>query len=235
VRVPHRAVVAFLAAMAERPGLDADARLCAVTTLSFDIAVLELWLPLAVGAEIVLASRDEATDGHALRALLEQHHVTHLQATPATWRMLVASGWRGGPRFTALCGGEALPAELAEALLERTGALWNMYGPTETTVWSTCARIEPGQGDVSIGTPIAGTQVWIVDDALRPVPIGVPGEIVIGGVGVALGYHQRPGAHRRALRARHDRLGTDALPAPAISVAGAPTARSRTSVAPTSR
>ena len=192
VRVPHRAVVAFLAAMAERPGLDADARLCAVTTLSFDIAVLELWLPLAVGAEIVLASRDEATDGHGLRALVEQHHVTHLQATPATWRMLVASGWRGGPRFTALCGGEALPAELAEALLERTGALWNMYGPTETTVWSTCARIEPGQGDVSIGTPIAGTQVWIVDDALRPVPIGVPGEIVIGGVGVALGYHQRP-------------------------------------------
>ncbi|MBK7077003.1 MAG: amino acid adenylation domain-containing protein [Myxococcales bacterium] len=192
VRVPHRAVTNFLASMTQRPGLTAADRLCAVTTLSFDIAVLELWLPLAVGAEIVLATRDQATDGHALKALLDEARATIMQATPATWRMLVESGWRGGPGFTALCGGEALPAELAEALLERTGALWNMYGPTETTVWSTCAHIKPGQGDISIGAPIANTSVWILDDAGQPVPIGVPGELCIGGAGVALGYHHRP-------------------------------------------
>ncbi|MEZ4403025.1 MAG: amino acid adenylation domain-containing protein [Kofleriaceae bacterium] len=192
VVIPHRAVVAFLTAMAARPGLTEADRLCAVTTLSFDIAVLELWLPLAVGAEIILASRDQATDGHALAGLLEAHRATVMQATPATWRMLVVAGWRGGPGFTALCGGEALPVELAEALLERTDALWNMYGPTETTVWSTCARITAGQGDVTIGTPIAGTTVDVLDRHGRPVPIGVPGELVIGGAGVALGYHHRP-------------------------------------------
>jgi amino acid adenylation domain-containing protein len=192
VAVPHRAVTNFLASMTARPGLTATDRLCAVTTLSFDIAVLELWLPLAVGAEIVLATRDQATDGHALKALLEDSRATIMQATPATWRMLIEAGWRGGPGVTALCGGEALPAELAEALLERTGALWNMYGPTETTVWSTCAHIRPGQGDITIGAPIANTTAWILDDAGQPVPIGVPGELCLGGAGVALGYHHRP-------------------------------------------
>jgi amino acid adenylation domain-containing protein len=192
VAVPHRAVTNFLASMTARPGLTAADRLCAVTTLSFDIAVLELWLPLAVGAEVVLATRDQATDGHALKALLEDSRATIMQATPATWRMLIEAGWRGGPGVTALCGGEALPAELAEALLERTGALWNMYGPTETTVWSTCAHIRPGQGDITIGAPIANTTAWILDDAGQPVPIGVPGELCLGGAGVALGYHHRP-------------------------------------------
>ncbi|MBP8807637.1 MAG: amino acid adenylation domain-containing protein [Kofleriaceae bacterium] len=192
VLVPHRAIVNFLAAMATRPGLTADDRLAAITTLSFDIAALELWLPLAVGAEIVLATRDQVTDGHALKTLLERQRVTVMQATPATWRLLLEAGWRGGPGFRALCGGEALPSELAEALLERTGELWNMYGPTETTVWSTCARIAPGQGDISIGTPIANTTVWVLDETGRPAPIGVPGELAIGGAGVALGYHRRP-------------------------------------------
>jgi amino acid adenylation domain-containing protein len=192
VRVPHRAVVNFLAAMQRRPGLGERDRLVAVTTLSFDIAVLELLLPLAAGAEIVLASREQATDGHALRGLLEQHRATVMQATPATWRMLVEAGWRGGAGFKALCGGEALPEELAEALMERTGELWNMYGPTETTVWSTCGRIEPGLGGVTIGTPIDNTEVWILDEGGRLAPLGVPGELCIGGDGVALGYHARP-------------------------------------------
>ncbi|HEY0481661.1 MAG TPA: amino acid adenylation domain-containing protein [Kofleriaceae bacterium] len=192
VRVPHRAVVNFLASMRERPGLTAGDRLVAVTTLSFDIAVLELLLPLAVGAEIILATREQATDGVALRGLLDQHRATVMQATPATWRMLIEAGWRGGSGFKALCGGEALPGELAEALLVRVGALWNMYGPTETTVWSTCGRVELGRGGVSIGTPIDNTEIWILDDAGEPVPIGVPGELYIGGAGVALGYHDRP-------------------------------------------
>ena len=192
VRIPQRAVANFLASMAERPGLTAAARLVAVTTLSFDIAVLELLLPLVTGAEIILATREQATDGVALRDLIEHHRATVMQATPATWRMLIEAGWRGGPSFTALCGGEALPPELAEALLERTGALWNMYGPTETTVWSTCGQIALGQGSIAIGRPIANTTVWILDDAGGLVPIGVPGELYIGGAGVALDYHARP-------------------------------------------
>ncbi|HEY6039683.1 MAG TPA: non-ribosomal peptide synthetase, partial [Kofleriaceae bacterium] len=167
-------------------------RLVAVTTLSFDIAVLELMLPLACGAEVVLATREQATDGNALRGLLDQHKATVMQATPATWRMLVEAGWRGGSAFKALCGGEALPPELAEALLSRSGQLWNMYGPTETTVWSTCSRVEAGRGGVTIGTPIDNTEVWIVDDHGDLAPIGVPGELCIGGDGVALGYHGRP-------------------------------------------
>ncbi len=190
VRVPHRAVVNFLASMAKTPGLKADDRLLAVTTLSFDIAVLELLLPLTVGAEIVLASRESAMDGHALRSLLEQRKVTVMQATPATWRLLVEAGWRAGPRFKALCGGEALPGELAEQLVGRVGELWNMYGPTETTVWSTCARVVAGR-PVTIGRPIDNTQAWILDETGAPVPIGVAGELYLGGEGVALGYHDR--------------------------------------------
>ncbi|HWO17375.1 MAG TPA: amino acid adenylation domain-containing protein [Kofleriaceae bacterium] len=193
VRVPQRAVVNFLAAMREKPGLGQSDRLVAVTTLSFDIAVLELLLPLTAGAEVILATREQATDGNALRGLLEQHRATIMQATPATWRILLESGWRGGAGFKALCGGEALPPELAEALLRTVGVLWNMYGPTETTVWSTCARVELGKGGgVTIGQPIHNTQVWILDEAGELVPIGVPGELYIGGDGVALGYHARP-------------------------------------------
>ena len=164
-----------------------------MTTLSFDIAVLELLLPLTVGAEVVLATREEATDGDALRGLLEQHRATVMQATPATWRMLLEAGWRGGAGFKALCGGEALPPELAEALLDRVGELWNMYGPTETTVWSTCGAVEPASGGITIGRPIANTRG--LDPrraAASSAPIGVPGELYIGGAGVALGYHERP-------------------------------------------
>ncbi len=191
VRVPHRAVVNFLASMRKTPGLAADDRLLAVTTLSFDIAVLELLLPLSVGAEVVLASRDDAMDGHALRRLLEEHGITVMQATPATWRLLVEAGWRAGARFKALCGGEALPNELAAQLVDRVGELWNMYGPTETTVWSTCARVEAGR-PVTIGRPIDNTQAWVLDEAGASVPIGVAGELYLGGDGLALGYHDRP-------------------------------------------
>ena len=191
VRVPQRAVINFLESMRVAPGLDASSRLAAVTTLSFDIAVLELLLPLAVGADLVLVARDEASDGVALRALLERHNVDTMQATPSTWRLLLESGWRGGPQWKALCGGEALPADLAEALLPRVGALWNMYGPTETTVWSTCAQVKPRQGEIVVGRPIANTQVHVLDDNDAPVPIGVSGELVIAGAGVTLGYHRR--------------------------------------------
>jgi amino acid adenylation domain-containing protein len=192
VEIPHRAVVNFLASMIERPGLRADDRLLAVTTLSFDIAVLELFGPLSVGAEVVLARHEQAIDGEALVALLDQHDINVMQATPATWRMLLRTGWTGRKGFRALCGGEALAPDLAMQLQDGCSEVWNLYGPTETTVWSTCWKVDPAEQGISIGTPIANTTVWILDEQRRLCPIGVPGELWIGGSGVALGYRHRP-------------------------------------------
>ncbi len=194
VVVPHGAVLNFLSSMAEQPGLRPHDRVLAVTTLSFDIAVLELLLPLSVGALVILASAEQNVDGRALRTLLESRHATLMQATPSTWRMLIDAGWRGAPGFKALIGGEALPLDLAQALLARVDELWNMYGPTETTVWSTLWRVVQPETGIRIGRPIANTQVHVLDAAGQPCLIGTPGEIVIGGAGVALGY-----LHRREL------------------------------------
>jgi amino acid adenylation domain-containing protein len=192
VAVPHRAVCNFLASMQRQPGLQASDHLLAVTTLSFDIAVLELLLPLVTGGTVVLATRDQAMDGEALIALASQHHVSVMQATPTTWHLLLDAGWQPPSGFKALVGGEPLPAALASALLARGVDVWNMYGPTETTVWSTLSHITDASGRIAIGHPIDNTQVWILDEALRPVPVGAEGEICIGGDGVALGYHGRP-------------------------------------------
>jgi len=196
VQVPHRAVANFIASMQHEPGLGAQDRLLAVTTLSFDIAVLELLLPLSVGGEVLLADRDTVIDGVALAATLEESGATAMQATPATWRLLLDAGWRGAAGFKAMCGGEPLPPDLAQALLSRGAELWNLYGPTETTVWSTATRILPAprgrSPDIHIGRPIANTQVWILDAQGQPCPRGVPGEICIGGEGVTLGYLGRP-------------------------------------------
>jgi len=192
VVVPHRAVVNFLGSMARTPGLADDDVLLAVTTLSFDIAVLELQLPLMLGATIVMASRDEAMDGLALKALLERCGATVMQATPTTWRLLLEAGWRGRKGFKALVGGEALPEDLADQLIGQGVELWNLYGPTETTVWSTCARITDTADGISIGRPIANTTVYVLDGRRNLCPIGVPGELYIGGAGVTLGYWQRP-------------------------------------------
>jgi amino acid adenylation domain-containing protein len=197
VQVPHRAVVNFLASMQGEPGLGSDDRLVAVTTLSFDIAALELFLPLTVGAEVVIASREQAIDGHALGALIKASGATVMQATPTTWRLLLEAGWRGNPGFRALVGGESLPPDLAIQLRERCTEVWNMYGPTETTVWSTCWKVQPAETanpalEISIGRPIANTTVWVLDEQRQLCPIGVPGEIWIGGEGVTLGYLNRP-------------------------------------------
>lgn len=192
VRIPHRAAVNFLASMAREPGLRADDTLCAITTLSFDIALLELMLPLTVGARIALADRATIADGVALAALLDAVDATVMQATPATWRMLLDSGWRGRPGMRLLCGGEALPRELADRLLDCGRELWNVYGPTETTVWSTLEQVPPGKGPVAIGRPIANTQVYIVDRRMQLQPVGIAGELLIGGLGVARDYLDRP-------------------------------------------
>ncbi len=192
VVVPHRAVVNFLLSMQREPGLSEQDVVLAVTTLSFDIAVLELLLPLSAGATVVLATRDQATDGVALRTLLDLSRATVMQATPATWRMLIDAGWPGSSDFKALVGGESLSPDLAQALSKRTSELWNLYGPTETTVWSTCWRVPPQPQPISIGRPIANTRVHVLDAAGHRCPAGVSGEIFIGGDGVTLGYLHRP-------------------------------------------
>ncbi|MEW5929506.1 MAG: amino acid adenylation domain-containing protein [Gemmatimonadota bacterium] len=192
VVVPHRAVVNFLDSMRLRPGLSARDTLLAVTTLSFDIAALELFLPLTTGARVVLADRETASDGARLRDAVAASGATVMQATPASWRMLLDAGWEGAPGLKALCGGEALPRELADRLLGAVGELWNLYGPTETTIWSTVERVEPGAGAVSIGAPVANTRLYLLDRGLEPVPAGVPGELYVGGEGVARGYLGRP-------------------------------------------
>ncbi len=192
VQVPHRALVNFLASMRREPGFTADDVIVAVTTLSFDIAGLELFLPLVSGGRVVVAPSETVADGRALAALLKDSGATVMQATPATWRLLLESGWEGDPGLRALCGGEALPRDLAERLLGKVGALWNVYGPTETTIWSTAGRVRGGEGAVPLGGPLANTQIHLLDRGGQPVPVGVPGELFIGGDGVARGYLGRP-------------------------------------------
>jgi len=191
VAVPHGALLNFLRSMAREPGLTEQDVLAAVTTISFDIAGLELYLPLLVGARIELISREESIDGQALAARLSRSGATVLQATPATWRLLIESGWSAAQGFRALCGGEALPQQLASDLLGRVGELWNLYGPTETTIWSTLERVRAGE-PITVGRPIANTQVYVLGASMERMPVGSPGEIWIGGDGVALGYHGRP-------------------------------------------
>jgi amino acid adenylation domain-containing protein len=192
VQISHRAVVNFLSSMQREPGLAANDIMLAVTTLSFDIAALELYLPLTVGARVVIVSREVAADGTQLIRTLEDCGATIMQATPATWRMLLETGWQGSDHLKILCGGEALSSELAGQLLTRSLSLWNMYGPTESTIWSSIYRVEMPDGQIPIGRPIANTQLYILDRNQQVLPIGVPGELYIGGDGLAQGYLNRP-------------------------------------------
>lgn len=193
VQIEHRAVVNFLTSMRQVPGLLPEDVLLAVTTLSFDIAGLELYLPLTTGARLVVASREQCTDGKLLARLMEQCRVTVMQATPATWRLLLDTNWKGNSKLKVLCGGEGFPRELAEQLLPRCESLWNMYGPTETTIYSSVHGVLSGEsGTVPIGKPIANTQMYILDSRMEPVPVGVAGELYIGGDGLARGYLNRP-------------------------------------------
>lgn len=192
VQITQKALVNFLRSMVQEPGLSSQDRLLAVTTLSFDIAGLELYLPLLVGACVVIASRELANNGPALADLMERERITIMQATPMTWRILLASGWSGSFSLSILCGGEAMSRDLADQLLPRVRALYNMYGPTETTIWSTLLKIEPALEHISIGRPIASTTAYVLDRHLLPVPLGVVGELLLGGAGLARGYWRRP-------------------------------------------
>jgi len=192
VKVHHQAVVNFLKSMSDTPGITGNDRLLAVTTLSFDISVLEIFLPLTNGAELVVAGYDEVMDGHRLVDLLNEHDITILQATPATWNLILADRWTGKKNLKALCGGEAIPSSLIKELLPKVSSLWNMYGPTETTVWSTCFNITDSEAQILVGKPIYNTKIFIVDNSNNLLPIGAIGEVVIGGMGVTKGYHNRP-------------------------------------------
>ncbi|ODU06953.1 MAG: hypothetical protein ABS81_03050 [Pseudonocardia sp. SCN 72-86] len=193
VVVPHGPLANFVAAMAAQLPVTVDDTVLAVTTLSFDIAVLELLVPLSHGATVVLADRDDVRDPARLAALVSAHRPTLLQATPSLWAALVAEHAAVLGDVTALVGGEALPADLAGALVRATRRVVNLYGPTETTVWSTSSAIDAGNAHrPPIGTPIANTQVYVLDAAMAPVPAGVAGELYIGGDGVVRGYLGRP-------------------------------------------
>jgi amino acid adenylation domain-containing protein len=195
VKIPHNALVNFLFSMIEKPGCNQKDTLLAVTTISFDIAGLELFMPLLTGAKVVISSQEESMNADLLMKLMKKYQPTIIQATPVTYKMLLMANWEGNIDLKILCGGEAFPVDLAQNLLEKSKEVWNMYGPTETTIWSTIKKVESTDSYaayVSIGFPIANTQIYVVDEFMKPVPLGVPGELLIGGEGIASGYFKRP-------------------------------------------
>jgi len=198
VAVPRSALANFLRSMAHTPGMREEDHLLAVTTTTFDISELELLLPLWTGASVTIADRDTTADPRQLRQVLDSGDFSMMQATPATWRMLLEAGWTGSGKLRMLCGGESLPPELAKALLPCGSELWNLYGPTETTIWSAATQIEPDFDKITIGHPIDSTQILILDSCQKLAPPGVVGEIYIGGAGLAQGYCDRPDLTQKA-------------------------------------
>ncbi|MES2825127.1 MAG: amino acid adenylation domain-containing protein, partial [Pseudomonadota bacterium] len=192
VCIPYGALGNFLASISHKPGITSVDNLLAVTSISFDIAGLELYLPLVNGASLYLASAEDVLDSRALQILLESQDITFMQATPATWRLLIEDDWPGKSNLKILCGGEAWPCKLREQLISRAASVWNMYGPTETTIWSTLDEVRSDAREISIGNPIANTQVYILNKQKQLVPQGGIGELYIGGEGLAKGYYEKP-------------------------------------------
>ncbi|HEX8768179.1 MAG TPA: amino acid adenylation domain-containing protein, partial [Jatrophihabitans sp.] len=192
IAIEHRAVANLLASFRRSLDLGPADRFVAVTTLSFDIALLELLLPPLCGTDLVIATAEQAREPDRLRALISGSGATAMQATPQTWRLLLAAGGVPDTVRLRLCGGEALPRDLADQLSTPGTVLWNVYGPTETTVWSAAGVVAEGPGPVEIGEPIEHTRVYLLDERLAPVPVGVVGEVYLAGHGVARGYLDRP-------------------------------------------
>jgi amino acid adenylation domain-containing protein/non-ribosomal peptide synthase protein (TIGR01720 family) len=193
VMVEHSALVNLLSDMSSRLELTSTDKLLALTTLSFDIAALELYLPLITGSQIILINRNTANNGETLVQKLAEAQITIMQATPATWKLLLQSGWHQLTPLTILCGGEALPRQLGQTLLKNSQQLWNVYGPTETTIWSSIHNVtQSPEKPQLVGSPIANTQIYILDANHNPTPLGIPGELCIGGQGLARGYLNRP-------------------------------------------
>lgn len=192
VMVNHFALVNFLWTMRLKPGIKSEDVLLAVTFISFDIAALEIFLPVISGATVIMASEEMVTNPELIGEAIDRHQVSIMQATPSTWRLLVNSGWPGKQDLKALCGGDVLSRKLADSLLSRVGNLWNMYGPTETTIWSSICEIQNDDSPITIGQPIGNTQLYILNRNEQPTPIGVVGELHIGGSGLAMGYLNQP-------------------------------------------
>jgi amino acid adenylation domain-containing protein len=193
VQIAHHNLVNFLYSMQKTPGITSADKLLAVTTISFDISGLELLLPLISGAQVVIADSAEAKDGRSLLDIIRSEKVTIMQATPYTWRIMLEAGWDASTPLKVICGGEALPKELAEKIIPQAESLWNVYGPTETTIWSTIKQIKAGNSLITIGRPIDNTSVYILDSFLNPLASDIAGEIYIGGDGVAKGYLNQSG------------------------------------------
>lgn len=200
VEIEHGALANFIRAMRERPGFAAGDSLLAVTAVTFDIAALELFLPLASGGRVVIAPSETTRDPMRLMALIAAEKPDMIQATPALWLALLEAGWRGDPGLTALCGGEAMARTLADRLIERCAVVWNMYGPTEATIWATAARIRRGEWPIAIGQPIANMTAHVLDTADRPVPREIVGELYLGGAGLARGYRGQEALTRDRFR-----------------------------------
>jgi amino acid adenylation domain-containing protein len=200
VGIEHRAVANLLASFRRALRLGSDDRFVALTTLSFDIALLELLLPVTCGADLVIATADEAREPDRLLALIERTAATAMQGTPQMWRLLESAGGVPAGLRLRLCGGETLPADLADHLMAPGAVLWNLYGPTETTVWSAAGVVTSAAAAAEIGPPIDHTRVYVLDERLMPVPVGVPGEVCLAGRGVARGYHDRPRLTARSFR-----------------------------------
>ncbi|MEO8414896.1 MAG: amino acid adenylation domain-containing protein [Ginsengibacter sp.] len=192
VMVNHTSLVNVLWSMRNKPGMNEDTVILALASISFDPSTLELFLPLMVGAKVVVASEEMTTNPLLIGETINRNQVNILQATPATWQLLLDAGWEGKPELKALCGGEVLTRQMADRLLERVGSLWNVYGPTETTVWSTFCQIQKGDTPITIGQPIGNVQIYILDRYLQVVPVGVVGELHIAGEGLARGYLNNP-------------------------------------------
>lgn len=196
VMIPHSALMNFIQSMITSPGVGPRDKFLATTTIAFDIAVLEIWVPLVAGAAVCVADEAQTRNGEELLRIINEHKITLLQGTPATWQMMLDSGWNSRIPLRCLSGGEALPKTLALEILNRGSELWNLYGPTETTVYSAIYQCDKeailtGPNIVSIGHPIDNTAIYILDDNLQTMPFGLVGELYIGGQGVASGYHGR--------------------------------------------
>ncbi len=240
VEVTHRSVANLIAHMRREPGLGPDDVLANLTTPAFDLSVPDWYLPLCSGARLVIVPREATLDGIELADWLARCGASFVQATPTTWQLLLDCGWTGSSALKIVCGGDALPGALARELHSRGAALWHMYGPTETTVWSSILALAPGEGPPPLGGPIANTRFYVLDAHRQPVPVGVPGELYIGGEGLARGYHDRPELTAAAFLADPFSLDPSlthppASTGPAISCAGGRAGRSSSSGASTSR
>ena len=191
VMIPHQALTNFLFSMGNQPGLHREDKLLAITTYAFDIAALELYLPLIKGAQCLICPNHKTKDLEKLKREIERLKPTIMQATPSTWTMLFQIGWKNEEKVKILCGGEALPESLKKDFIKTNSHGWNLFGPTETTIWSTIQSVKAGE-PITIGKPIANTEVYIIDPYQNLTPIGIAGELCIGGHGLARGYLNKP-------------------------------------------